>query len=52
MKATVMKPARHDALVTREGQQVLSWRAQRHNTHMHTHVHTSTHMARAHTPVD
>ena len=32
-----MKPARHDALVTREGQQVLSWRTQRH---MHTHAHT------------
>ena len=32
-----MKPARHDALVTREGQQVVSWRTQRH---MHTHAHT------------
>ena len=47
MKATVMKPARHDALVTREGQQVLSWRTQRH---MHTHAHACTRMhTRAHT---
>ena len=50
MKATVMKPARHDALVTREGQQVLSWRTQRHmHTHAHACTHEHTHGAHTHT---